>query len=248
MKSSQLFVALLVAGLVMSALPSSASCSNATLNGGYGFLITGANSSGPAAIVGLLTANGKGALTGSETISVDGVITSSVALTGTYSVKSTCTGSATITPTGFPTAKYNITVVSSGKQIDMVDSDSGVTEYGYALALGKSTCTAAAINGAFGFQGGGVTSSLAPIAFSGQAILDGVSVVTGTETYTEDGTVSNEPLSGTYTVNSNCTGTITLTFTHSTSTINFVIVDGDQSALEISTNSGNIVTTTAAKQ
>lgn len=248
MKSAQLFVLVLVIGLVMSALPSSAACSNTTIKGSYGFLLTGANSSGLAAIVGQLTADGLGGLTGSETISADGVISSNVALTGSYSIKTACTGTATVMPTGFPTAKYSLTVVSSGKQIDMVNTDTGITEFGYALARGNSTCTAAAIKGIFGFQGGGLNSSLVPLAVAGQAKLDGVGSLTGTESESTGGTILSGAISGTYTVNSDCTGTVALTFSNGTSTTNFVIVNGDQSALEISTDSGNIVTTTATKQ
>jgi hypothetical protein len=248
MKSVQLSVVLLAVGLVMSALPSSAACSNTTIKGSYGFLITGTNSTALAAVVGQITADGTGGLTGSETISNDGVISSSVALTGTYSIKTTCTGSATITPSGFPSSKYNLTVVSSGKQIEMVDTDTGITQFGYALTQGNSTCTAAAIKGTFGFEGGGFNSSLVPLAVAGQAKLDGAGNLTGTESQSTGGTILSGAISGTYTVNSDCTGTITLTFSHGTSTTNFVIVNGDQSALEISTNSGNIVTTTATKQ
>jgi hypothetical protein len=118
---SQLFVAVLVVGLVMSAVPSSA-CSNTTIQGSWGFLLAGANSNKLTAVVGQITADGKGGLTGSETISSNGVISSNLALTGTYSITTTCTGTATITPSGLPTAKYNLTVVSTGKQIEMVDT------------------------------------------------------------------------------------------------------------------------------
>ena len=246
MKWSQLFVAALVAGLVMSARPSSA-CSNTTIQGSWGFLLTGANTK-LTAVVGQITADGKGGLTGSETISSNGVISSNVALTGTYSITTTCTGTATITPTGFPAAKYNLTVVSSGKQIEMVETSAGTTEFGYAVARGTSACTDAAIKGTFGFQGGGFNSALVPKAFAGQVKLDGLGNLTGTETASEGGTVVSGPITGTYLVNSDCTGSVSVSFKTKKFTSNFVIVNGDKSALEISTESGDITTTTVAKQ
>jgi hypothetical protein len=244
---SQLFVAVLVVGLVMSAVPSSA-CSNTTIQGSWGFLLTGANGNKLTAVVGQITADGRGGLTGSETISSNGVISSNVALTGTYAITTTCTGTATITPSGFPAAKYNLTVVSTGKQIEMVDTDSGTTAFGYALARGVSTCTDAAIKGTLGFQGGGFNSSLVPKAFAGQVKLDGAGKLTGTETASAGGTVASGPISGTYSVNSDCTGSVSVTFKTKNFTSNFVIVNGDKSALEISTESGDITTTTVAKQ
>ena len=242
---SQLFVAVLVVGLAISALPSSA-CSNTTIQGSWGFLLTGANSK-LTAVVGQIIADGKGGLTGSETISSNGVISSDVALTGTYSIKTTCTGTATITPSGFPAAKYNLTVVSTGKQIEIVDASTGTTEFGYALARGTSACTDAAIKGIFGFQGGGFNSALVPKAFEGQVILDGAGKLTGTETASEGGSVASGAISGTYSVNSDCTGSVTVSFKTKKFTSNFVIVNGDKSALEISTESGDITTTTVAK-
>jgi hypothetical protein len=244
---SQLFVAILVVGLVLSALPSRA-CSDTTIQGSWGFLLTGANGTKLTAIVGQITADGKGGLTGSETISLNGVISSNVALTGTYSIKTACTGTATITPSGFPAAKYNLTVVSTGTQIEMVGTSTGTIESGYALARGVSTCTDAAIKGTFGFQGGGFNSALVPRAFAGQVKLDGAGHLTGTETASAGGTIVSGSISGTYSVNADCTGSVSGSFKTTKFTDNFVIVNGDKSALEISTESGDISTTTVAKQ
>jgi hypothetical protein len=73
MKSAQVFVLVLAIALVLSAVPSSAACSNTTIKGSYGFLLTGTNSTSLAAVVGQITADGSGGLTGSETISNNGV-------------------------------------------------------------------------------------------------------------------------------------------------------------------------------
>jgi hypothetical protein len=248
MKSTKLLVAVLAAGLAMPALPSSA-CSNASIKGSYGFILTGVNSSSTlAAIVGEITADGKGGLTGSETISNDGVISSSVAVTGSYSMKSNCNGTASITPTGFPTANYRLTIASAATQIDMVDTDSGTTEFGYALAVGKISCTLATLKGTFGYQGGGFSSSIVPVAFAGQSKGDGAGNFKGTETVSGGGQIFSGPISGKYTVNSDCTGSGSFMFDGQQTHSDFVIVNGGKMGLQIQTDSGAIVTSTVTRQ
>src|SRR5262249_25636366 len=134
-----------------------------------------------------------------------------------------------------PTAHLAITVVSSGKQIDMVQSDSGTNVYGYALTRGNSTCTLAASRGTYGFQGGGFDSPTLPNAFEGEVALDGAGNLSGTETASSNGSVASGPISGTYTVNSDCTGTGSVLFGGLTSTTSLVIVNSGQTVLELKT-------------
>jgi hypothetical protein len=231
----------LLLGLYLSVY-ASASCSNATLVKNYGFTITGVNSSGSlTASVGQLTADGKGNFTGIETVSVAGVISSNVALTGTYSVKTNCTGTAKITAGS--SAKFSLVVVSNGAQIELTRTDAGTSQYGYALAQGTATCTNAGVKNTFGFRGGGYTSSLAPYAYAGQVKLNGLGGITGTESASFGGTIESFSLTGSYSVKSNCTGTAT--FNGSTGNVthtNFVIVNGGQSAMQIQTDANTILT------
>ena len=231
----------LLVGLCLSVY-ASATCSNATLVGNYGFTITGTNSGGSlTAAVGQLTADGKGGFTGIQTVSVAGVISADVALTGTYSLKTTCTGTATITAGS--AANFSLTVVSSGKQFEISRTDAGTSQYGYALAQGTAICTNAGIKNTFGFRGGGFTSSLAPYAFNGQVKLNGLGGVTGTESASFGGTIDSFSLTGSYSVNSNCTGTATFNGgTGNVAHTSFVIVNGGQSAMQIQTDAGLIVT------
>jgi len=222
----------------------SASCSNATLVGNYGFTVTGVNSAGSlTATVGQLTADGKGKITGSETVSEAGVISPNVPLTGTYSVKATCLATAAITSGGGPAANFSLVVVSNGAQLELTETDSGTAQYGYALAQGKATCTMAALKNTFGFRGGGYTASLAPYAYSGQVKLNGVGGITGSETASFGRTIQSFPLTGSYTVNANCTGTATFNGgTGNVSHTNFVIVNGGLAAMQIQTDA-NFITT-----
>ena len=233
----------LLLGLCLSVY-ASASCSNATLLGNYGFTITGVDATGSlSASVGQLTANGKGNFTGTFTNSTAGVISSNVALTGTYSIKTTCIGTATLTPSGGTAEPFSLVVVSNGGQFELTETKAGSSQYGYALAQGTAICTNAGVKNTFGFRGGGYTSSLTPYAYNGQVKLNGLGGITGTESASFGGTIESFSLKGSYSVNSNCTGTAT--FNGSTGNVShtyFVIVNGGQSAMQIQTDTSYIVT------
>jgi hypothetical protein len=229
-------------GLCLSVY-ASASCSNATLVGNYGFTITGVDATSQlAASVGQLTADGKGNLTGIFTNSTAGVISSNVPLTGTYSVKSGCTGTATITPSGGSATNFSLVVVSSGGQFELAETKAGSSQYGYALAQGKAICTNAGVKNTFGFRGGGYSSSLAPNAWAGQVKLNGSGGVTGSESASFGGTIESFSLTGSYSVSSNCTGTATFNGGTSPAHTYFVIVNGGQSIMQIQTDANTINT------
>jgi hypothetical protein len=242
MRVSKLGFALLLA-LCLSVY-ASASCSNATLVGNYGFTLTGVDSSGSlSASVGQLTADGKGHFTGIFSNSTAGVISSNVALTGTYSVKTNCTGTTTITPSGGSATTFSLVVVSNGAQIELTETQSLSSQYGYAVAQGKATCTNAGIKNTFGFRGGGFTAPQVPNAWAGQVKLDGLGGITGSESASFGGTIQSFSLTGTYSVSSNCTGTAT--FNGSTGNVAhtfFVIVNAGQSAMQIQTDANTINT------
>src|SRR5262249_23225516 len=153
-----------------------------------------------------------------------------------------CTGTAMITPSGMPTAKYSLTVVSAGKQIEMVESDPGTTESGYALAQGVTNCTAATIGGIFGYQAFGFTPSGIAVAFSGQAKLDGISSLNANQVESIGGNIISGPVSGTYVVNSDCTGSHSVTFNSGPAHANWVIVSGGKTTLQVETDTGVIST------
>jgi hypothetical protein len=242
MRVTKLGIALLL-GLCFSGY-AWASCSNATLVGDYGFTITGVDGSGQlSASVGQLTADGKGNFTGIFTNSDAGTINSNVALAGTYSVKTNCTGTTTITPSGGAATTFSLVVVSNGGQLELAETKAGASQYGYALAQGKATCTNAGIKNTYGFRGGGYTAPLVPNAWAGQVKLDGLGGVTGSETASFGGTIESFSLAGSYSVSSNCTGSAT--FNGSTGNVahtNFVIVNGGQSIMQIQTDTGSINT------
>ena len=232
----------LLLGLCLSVY-ASASCSNATLVGNYGFTITGVNGSGSLmAAVGQLTADGKGHFAGIEAESDGGVITSNISLTGTYSLKANCTGTSTITGNG-SSAPFSLVVVSNGGQFELTKTLAGTSQYGYALAQGKAICTNAGIKNVFGFRGGGHTApSMAPNAWDGQVKLDGLGAITGSESASFGGTIQSFRLTGTYSVNSNCTGTAIFNGGGNQSNTYFVIVNSGQSIMQVETDANTINT------
>src|SRR5271157_2332422 len=231
----------LLLGLCFSVY-ASATCSNATLVGNYGFTITGTDSAGSlASSVGQLTADGAGKITGVFANSTAGVISTNVALTGTYSVKASCTGTVTITPSGGTVTNFKLVVVTDGAQFELTETKAGSSQYGYALAQGKATCTNAGIKNTFGFRGGGYNSSLAPYAWDGQVKFNGLGAVTGSESASFGGTIESFALTGTYNVNSNCTGTAIFNGgTANQSNTFFVIVNGGQPIMQIETDANTI--------
>lgn len=78
---------------------------------------------GQVAYVGQVTFDGKGNLSGSLTASLAGTIVTA-AITGTYTANSNCTGTAQITPSGYPTADFNSVVVNAGKELLLIETDS----------------------------------------------------------------------------------------------------------------------------
>ncbi len=242
-------LAILALGLAVATLPCRAACSLTSFTGPYGFVLNGVDGSTATALVGQMISDGKGHITGgSETVSSGGNITSNVSLTGTYTINSSCSGSVSITASGFPTAHYGVFVASSGNQIEMVESDTGTGVFGYALARGNSTCTLAGTKATYGFYGGGIEFSALATAFEGQFTFDGTGKLAGTETASAAGKVIKGPITGTYQINSDCTGSSTITLSGDTETGNFVVVNGGLTLLGITTTSGAVQTTTVNKR
>ena len=81
-------------------------------------------------IVGQLTLDGKGKISGTETVAVGTTFT--VPVKGTYTENSDCTGTAQITPTvkGFPTGHFNTVVVEDGKALLMMETDNNTMTAG----------------------------------------------------------------------------------------------------------------------
>jgi len=233
-----------------------ATCSKASLSGPYGFLGGGTDSSGTfTTIVLQLTFDSATAtFTGTGTQSQDGVI-SSGSIKGKYAVASNCTGTGTITAGG-KTNPISFVVTSGGTGLREADGKAGATTGGLAVAQGSPTCTNAGVKGSFGFQASGVflagAPATGPVTFIGELVLSvnkaGDGVISGRVAGSEDGTIltfKEAPVTGSYSVIADCTGTATITPSgHSAMHFSFVVVDGGKEALAIETDADTVVSGT----
>jgi hypothetical protein len=222
----------------------SAACSKSTLKGVYAVLDAGtANTIQLDAFSNQFTADGLGNLTGTQTSSQNGAITSSVATTGTYQINSNCTGSISITPLGGAASNYNLVVITGTKPLLVIDTDANTNQVGFAEVEGRPVCTVAGIKGTFGIALNGTPLLIDPVAIGGQVKLDGLGNVTGSETASYNGKITkNSPITGTYTINADCTGTASLTAKNlPTLNLNLTVANGGNALVAIETDSGTEV-------
>lgn len=102
-------------------------CSNVTLEGDYGFIVTGTRPSAPTpgapveTVVGVAMTHfdGNGNLTQTDNIhgSVNGAPAPDRPGTGTYTVSANCTGTMTLNNQGSPTLTLRIVVVDNGNEV-----------------------------------------------------------------------------------------------------------------------------------
>lgn len=133
MRVSAVILFLLVNISVLGAQSPTASCSNASVAGGYGFTLSGQNINLDVsfAISGRFEADGKGGLSGAATQSVAGN-TGRTAFTAVYTVNKDCTGNAKLTFVGGEESSIDFVLVENGAELLMIVSDQGTLETGNA--------------------------------------------------------------------------------------------------------------------
>jgi len=133
---TKVFATVLLSALVALCMPLSVqaqpSCSNATLNGSFGYTNTGTILAGPDAGpfggVGRQTFDGKGNTEATATVSVNGNIYHAT-IKGTYVVNSNCTGSMTLLVSAGNetfTNHVDLVIVAGGAEIRAINSDPGI--------------------------------------------------------------------------------------------------------------------------
>jgi hypothetical protein len=114
---------------------SKAVCSNASLKGSFGFYRTGATSAGPLAALGILHFDGKGTVSGSQSISRNGAFQFDIVVAPSpYIVNEDCTGRF-ITADGI-TEIARIVVTSGGKGLYVFSESPGNAVYGVGRKIG----------------------------------------------------------------------------------------------------------------
>lgn len=228
-----------------------ATCSNASVSGAYGLL--GREN---ATLEHLTFDSTTGKFTGTITTSTDGVIETGP-ITGTYAVASNCTVTGTFT-VGGKTHPFSALVTSTGG-VQVVNGETGTTAEYFLLAQGSPTCTNAGVKGSFGLEATGDFLAGAPftgpLALIGELVLSvnasGEGVISGRMAGSENGTIltfAEEPVTGSYSVSANCTGTASIT-PEGKSTLNysFVVVSSGKELLAIETDEHTVVTGTVER-
>jgi len=106
-------------------------CTLASLEGGWGFALSGTLLAGPAAATGVLTVDGEGNFSGYNTLSLNGTILSET-FTGTVTVNPDCTTSATVVGSVAGEAHFDGVLVAGSREILLIRRDPGTVLFGSA--------------------------------------------------------------------------------------------------------------------
>ena len=236
-------VLLLAIGLVNSPALA-ATCSYTNLSGVFGY-VHGRPGTLATVVVGQLTFDGHGNVTSASwTESEIGSIKTGTT-TGTYTISPSCSGTLTLTDEDIGLSHFDIYLNLGNKMFQMIQTDSGSNQPGFGQTEGTVTCGVPGKEVFLTTNLLGLVNSL-PAETVGAVTLDGDGNISGTETFTTNGVVDTLSVTGTYTENSDCTGTWEITPTGGTPvTFNTVIVNGGNEFLLIQTNTGAITTGSA---
>jgi hypothetical protein len=244
LNSTKILIAVVLFLAALGVNSFAATCTNASLKGVYGLSASGLNGSGvPASSVYQITADGNGNVTGTATKSIDGSPVT-FTFTGTYQLAKNCTGTTAFTNQDGQTEHDNFVMNNGNKGAFLIQTDANHVESSFAVAQGTATCTNLAVKHTYSLQATGQLVGVGQAAVEGQLVLNGKGSITGTATLSVNGSITSAvAVTGTYAINSDCTGTITIA-PQGLSTINFnaVIVDADKELLLVETDNNSIVT------
>jgi len=216
-------IVVLVAVTAIFAVPAHAVVfTNASVKGSYSFTLNrwiADSTLSQEGHLGVVTFDGAGNATASFTSMKDGVLSTGTA-TGTYAINANGTGTVSLTGAG-GTVQFamvlNSTVAKVAQNIQLLltnDATNGVTS-GTAVLQSSTAATynAASIKGIFGFQ---LNMWAADVSLSRQGIVglfnfNGAGKVTASFTQMKAGVLSTGTGTGTYTMNADGTGAISLT-------------------------------------
>ena len=213
-------------------------CATANLKGTYGFQGGSVGLNNPGSGNGQMTLDGAGNLSGTETASMSGQIFAGVPITGTYTMNSSCLGTATLNATGLSPINLALVEANSGQSLLAMETDQNTTLVG-SIQKGVATgCSNKTLNGVYGLPAGGTLNTSEVVALSNQFTADGAGKLTGLQTSSNGGVIlSNVTTSGTYAISSNCTGTMSITPQGGTaSNYNVAVISGAKPLLVIDTD------------
>lgn len=211
-----------------------ATCSPADLNGTYALTLNGRAISAAGIFTGALQGNGTATFDGAGKVTINGTgntnLLTGVTLTfnGTYTVSANCTGTLNITTTGPVT--FALVEWNGGKQLNISGADANYVYAGNGSATKPPACATPSVSGTYtytatGFllQGttpGGTGEENGVLQFDGQGNLTANLAV-----FTAGAAPTQLTATGTYTVNSTCLGSATVTDSGGNATaVKFVVM------------------------
>ncbi len=236
------FVFVVMAALLAATPTVHAACSNASVTGTYGIISTGLNGSGqPASSVDQVTADGAGNITGTSTKSINGSIVT-FPFTGTYQISINCTGKATFNNQDGSTEHDSIFLNNGNKGAFLIQTDAAHVQSSVGAAQGSATCTNLGVAHAYTLEATGIVTGLGQVAVAGRLTFNGTGSISGSETQSLNGAISTLSVTGTYQINSDCTGTASITPKGmSAMNLSLVVVSSGKEIMLIETDNGTIV-------
>jgi hypothetical protein len=213
----------------------------------------------PLVQTGHLTFDGKGNFSGVHDSNLGGLLIPHVD-SGTYAVNSDCsTGTVSFaTGVGFT---MSFVITGGGQEIKYVSATAGGVNFGTLRRMAAAPCSANTLSGnTYGYSSHGLIASgngngfprvggFIPFTDAGQITFAADGSVSGTDNQNFGGLVlPGKPIAGTYTVNSDCTGTTTMTIAGVDSSWHFVILQGADQIIFIATPSGDVWAGTLTKE
>ena len=227
--------------IALAVSPASASCTKASLEGVFGYFHGRPGGATFAGITGgQLTLDGLGHVTSASwTASTNGAISTGTTK-GTYSISANCTGKLTLDDEDGGLSHYNLYLNAGNTMFQMIETDSGDNQPGFGLAQGTVTCGLSGKIMILTTNLVGLDNGL-PADTVGRVTLNGKGIISGSETFTLNGTVTTLTVTGAYTEDSNCLGTWRITPKGGTATnFNTVRVNSGSELLLIQTDNNTI--------
>lgn len=271
MKLSAICVVAAAIVLFAAAPQAQSSCTtpNSILHSTYGWedhgLAAAGNSQGPtigayAPLVrfGYFTFNGNGNFSGAHDTNFGGGLLPHVDA-GTYSVNSDCT-TGTISFTTGAGIVLSIVITSGGQEIKFIGANEAIVDSG-SLRLMAASCSASVLNGSsYSYSTDGLVAAgdgnsfprvggFVPFVHGGQISFGADGSISGVDNENLGATLMpGQPIAGTYTVNSDCTGTTNMTIGGVDSSWHFIVLQGADQIIFIGTPTGDIWAGTLTKQ
>lgn len=217
---------------IVSVLP----CSTAALRGSYGVQRNG--TTGPGShwtSVGVAAFDGKGNVLTSQAISMNGTFSSVTNQVGGYVINSDCTGTES---DASGTIVGTLVMVHGADEvlgISLVPGNSMTVHYERIVGA----CLTSTLTGDYGFQRNGQNAAGLAVVSIGHITFDGNGNQTVVETTIRGGVISSGvPLTGTYAINPDCSGTQTDPATGKIIS-QLAVVHGGDEVLGMSETAGN---------